>query len=73
MSKLILSAGLTLVLASTAAAAAPSGKSANTSDSEKKYCIRFDGTTGSRVPKTECHTKAEWARLGIDIGAKSGD
>ena len=35
---------------------------------EKKYCIRYEDTTGTRVPIRECRTKADWARDGVEVG-----
>ena len=34
---------------------------------EKKYCIQFEPDTGSRVSPTECRTKKEWSRLGVQV------
>ena len=34
---------------------------------EQKYCIKFESSTGTRMKSTECKTKAEWAREGIEI------
>lgn len=33
---------------------------------ERKYCIQ-DATTGSRLIKTQCKTKAQWAHEGVEI------
>ena len=35
---------------------------------EKKYCVRYEDTTGTRVPIRECRTKADWARDGVEVG-----
>jgi hypothetical protein len=32
-----------------------------------KYCVETDPFTGSRTFKTECKTKAEWAREGVNV------
>lgn len=32
-----------------------------------KYCIEYEQVTGSRITKSECLTKAEWAKRGIDV------
>ncbi len=34
---------------------------------QTKYCMQVEASTGSRISKTECRTKAEWAQLGIDV------
>ena len=34
---------------------------------EKTYCLQFGFDTGSRINRTECKTKREWAKLGIDV------
>lgn len=36
---------------------------------EPRYCV-VDQITGSRIPQKECHTKAEWQALGVDITHK---
>jgi hypothetical protein len=63
MVKILTAVGLSLVLASNAAAAAPSGTKAP----EKKYCLTFKDETGSHLSRTECRTKSEWRQLGIDV------
>lgn len=45
---------------------AKAGKSATAVD-QKKYCIQYDNVVGSRVARTECKTKAEWARERVDV------
>jgi len=58
------------VLASTA----PAAGNAQTKDpaakqpaaKEKVYCMKHE-ITGSRMPRTKCLTKAEWARAGVDL------
>jgi hypothetical protein len=67
MSKLLATVGLTLVLASTVAAAAPTAKSTDQAPVDKQYCLKFADDTGSHLTRTECHTKKEWKRLGVDV------
>ncbi len=71
MSKLLATLGISLILASTAAsAAAPAAKSPGkpgNSAAAQKYCFKFEGGTGTRISTTECRTKAEWRRLGVDV------
>ena len=68
MSKLIATIGLGLVLASTAATAAPAAKPTNKPAGDaKQYCIKFADDTGSHLARTECRTKSEWKRLGVDV------
>ena len=50
-----------LVTSASAVAAAPAAKD------QTKYCLQVEASTGSRIMKTECRTKAEWAELGVDI------
>ena len=41
----------------------------------KKYCMQMDEMTGSRVRESECRTKEDWKRRGVDVDdlqAKSG-
>ena len=49
-----------LVTSASAVAAAPA-------KDQTKYCLQVEASTGSRISKTECRTKAEWAELGVDI------
>jgi hypothetical protein len=48
------------------AAAEQSGK-ARPATPEKTYCLQYSQDTGSRISRTECRTKKEWARIGVDI------
>ena len=69
MSKLVTTLGLGLILASTAANAAPASKPAPKprTAADQTYCIKFEGGTGTRISTTECRTKREWKRLGVDL------
>jgi hypothetical protein len=46
--------------------------SAPIKSSEQKYCVDQspDEASGTRIYTHECHTKAEWAKLGVDIDAE---
>ena len=62
---------MTLAL-SSAPAGGQSGSSATgtkpaAQDQAVKYCIETEPFTGSKLIKTECHTRAEWANQGVDI------
>lgn len=64
---------VTMILASATAAApkAPDGKDASakapaTTD-QTKYCVESEPFTGSRTIKTECKTRAEWAKEGVNV------
>ena len=37
----------------------------------KKYCIKYDDITGTRISREECRTKKEWADEGVQIDEKS--
>jgi hypothetical protein len=74
MSRTLIIAALTALVATPALAAgkqepAPSKEShpAAEKSKETKYCLTYDKTTGSRIDKTECRTKADWAEHGIDL------
>lgn len=41
--------------------AAPAGTEAT------RYCMKIEAITGSRVEKTVCWTRAEWADQGVDV------
>jgi hypothetical protein len=34
---------------------------------ETKYCIQVQAFTGSRIGKTECKTRAQWSKEGVDL------
>ena len=48
---------------------APAPVSTATPWPNQRVCL-VDEITGSRVPVRMCHTRAEWAKLGIDPFAK---
>ena len=50
--------------ASIDGAAAPGTKA---QAQQKRYCLQFDNAVGTRISRTECKTKAQWAREGIEI------
>jgi len=50
-----------------AAAAADPAKNQTAAQDRTKYCIEVEASTGSRINKMECRTKAEWAQLGVDV------
>lgn len=58
------------VIASPAASrtnAEQKAKQAASTADQKKYCIAYDNIVGSRVTRTECKTKAEWAKERVDV------
>jgi Ni/Co efflux regulator RcnB len=74
MSRTLIIAALAAFVATPAAAAgnsqsAPAKESRAAADKSKatKYCLTYERTTGSRIEKTECRTKAEWAQLGVNL------
>jgi hypothetical protein len=68
MVKLLASIGLGLLLASTAAVAAPDGRPAKPAKpAERQYCLKFADDTGSHLARMECRTKKEWRQLGVDV------
>ncbi|MFL6731940.1 MAG: hypothetical protein ACJ8EP_06300 [Sphingomicrobium sp.] len=63
---------MSMILASATAAAAPpsagsKGPSKTNADQTLKYCVESEPFTGSKVVKTECKTKAEWAKEGVNV------
>ena len=66
---------VSMILATATATAAPratqaKGQSTTTSasaDPNFKYCIESEPFTGSKVVKTECKTRAEWAKEGVNV------
>jgi hypothetical protein len=66
MKALLTAAGLLSIITSTALGAASAAEPARDSGAAK-YCVRLDSEPSTRVRRTECRTKADWKRLGIDI------
>jgi hypothetical protein len=58
---------LSLILAATPVSAADHAAKRTATTDQTKYCIQMEPTTGSRISTTECRTKDEWSRLGVDI------
>ncbi|MFL6752727.1 MAG: hypothetical protein ACJ8FL_05835 [Sphingomicrobium sp.] len=61
---------VTASAATGAAAGASGGSSAPakpTRSEATKYCAEVEPPTGSLIKLTECKTRAEWAREGIDV------
>ncbi|WEK43579.1 MAG: hypothetical protein P0Y64_01735 [Candidatus Sphingomonas colombiensis] len=48
---------------------APIAAPSTTPSPAQRICV-VDTLTGSRIPTKVCHTRADWARLGIDPFAK---
>ena len=72
MSKLLTAFVSGIVIASSAAGAAPPAKTQPPAKApERTYCIQFEPQTGSHVAKTECRTRSEWRELGVDVDALS--
>ena len=74
MSRTLIIAALTALVATPAAAAgeaqpAPAKESRPAAEKSKetKYCLTYEKITGSRTEKTECRTRAQWAKEGIDV------
>ena len=67
MSKFLYTVGLGILLASTAAIATPGAKLSDKTPAEKQYCLKFADDTGSHLARSECRTKKEWRKLGIDV------
>jgi hypothetical protein len=54
---------------SGAAATASGGSSAAkpATPDNAKYCVEVEPPTGSRLNMTQCKTRAEWAKEGVDV------
>ena len=63
---------LSLVLGAAPAAAAESTAKKATAQDQTKYCIQLEAFTGSRISKTECLTREDWARLGVNVDEALG-
>lgn len=61
---------IALSIAAAGGLAAPATAADTTASSQVKdvkYCLNSEALTGSRMRSTQCLTKAEWARRGVDI------
>lgn len=64
---------LSMIFASAAAPASTASTAKNppakaaSSDQDVKYCVESEPFTGSIISKTECKTRAEWAKEGVDV------
>ena len=74
MSRTLVIAALTALVATSPAAAADrqsapakEDRVATEKGKQTKYCLAYEKTTGSRVERTECRTKAEWADQGVNL------
>jgi len=71
----LLAAGLILSSSSAFAAskskdtkpATPSGTMQQSAGAERKYCIQLEALSDSRIYNRQCLTKAQWAKLGVDV------
>jgi hypothetical protein len=59
-------AALALVAAAAPLAAAP-GEQAPAGTSGTRYCMKVEAVTGTRLERTECWTRAQWADQGVDV------
>ena len=81
MKTLLKIAAAAMLVAGTAAYAAPEANGAGAGAAEtsggqpaaakkakpKKYCLTIEASTGSRLSKRECFTKAEWLNMGVEL------
>ena len=54
------------LMAAPAAAQQPASK-AGEAVKETKYCLQYSSDTGSRINRSECRTKKERSRLGVEV------
>jgi hypothetical protein len=74
MTNILTSIAVSLAVASTPAPQAPVAKAADKAPakaSEVKYCLTVEAGTGSRLVRSECRTRAQWARLGVNVDKPS--
>ena len=48
-------------------AAVSAGKADAKASKPKKYCLRFEETTGTHIAKQECKTRAHWEQLEVEL------
>lgn len=72
MTNLAILAAAAIVLGATPTVAqineskASTEKPAARSDA-KKYCLQYEDLVGSRITKSECRTRQDWAKRGVDL------
>lgn len=74
MTSLLTAVAVSLALGAGNAPQVPAGKSADKTPaktSEVKYCLTIEAGTGSRLARSECRTKSQWARLGVNVDKPS--
>jgi len=65
---IVLATTSTTAVKSPAPGGAPAAAAAAAGSAQvKKYCIKVEAFTGSRISKSECKSKADWAREGVDV------
>ena len=62
----LLGLALTALAAPAIATGTPASKPASAAK-EAKYCVEYEKSTGSRLRDTDCLTKSEWAKRGVDV------
>jgi hypothetical protein len=70
MAHTALIAGLSAIIAGSAAVAQPAdvqGASAPSAPPEARYCLRVEPQTGTRLESIECWTREEWAEADVDV------
>lgn len=72
MTNLAIFAAATMALGATPTVAQISANQTKTEkpaaqSDEKKYCLQYDDLVGSRITKSECRTKQDWAKRGVDL------
>ena len=60
-------AALALAAAAAAPLAATLGDQAPAGTADTRYCMKVEAVTGTRVERTECWTRQEWAEQGVDV------
>lgn len=74
--KILIAAAATLIAGATIATSASATavpKKDQKPAAEKKYCLQFDQATGTRINRSECKTKADWKREGVDVDKLARD
>lgn len=56
-----------LIATASPAAAAQTPTKGQPQAHEKIYCLQLESSTGSRLNRSGCKTKREWALVGIDV------
>jgi hypothetical protein len=73
MSIQIVTAALTVAVATVQMPAGAPGTGAPSGTATTRYCLKVDPPTGSRIATIQCRTREDWAALEVDVDQEWAD